>query len=122
MNGNEGTNGMFASTARRGGYQSPLMGAVVLALWGFLSLGVIARVTVPLSTLVSARDGADAVSAVQPNDAATGRAALLVSGPRALPLMARSLPDTESAAMFTCAACQDCLEEIDRVSNAALGR
>jgi len=122
MSGNEGTNGMFASTARRGGYQSPLMGAVVLALWGFLSLGVIARVTVPLSTLVTAPDGADAVSPVQRNDSASRQAAFPVSRPRALPQMDCSLPDTELAAIFACAACQDCLEEIGRVSNAALGR
>ena len=122
MRGNEGTNRMFASTARRGGYQSPLMGAVVLALWGFLSLGVIARVTVPLSTLVTAPDGADAVSSVQPNESASRQAASLVSRPRALPQRDRSLTDTESAAMFACGACQDCLEEIGRVSNATLGR
>jgi|SRR6516164_73469 len=122
MSGNEGTNGMFASMARRGWFESPLMGAVVLALWGFLSLGVIERVTVPLSALVTAPEGADAVSAVQPNDTGPRQAGFLDSRPHALPQVDRSQPDAELAAVIACAACQECLEEVDRASNAALGR
>jgi hypothetical protein len=122
MSANEGMNGVFASTARRGWFEGPLTGAVVLALWGFLSLGVIARVTLPLSTFV-APGGADPVgSPVQRDDIAPRQATSLISDQSAFPQLAGSPPHTELTAAVACTACQDCLDEVARASNAAFGR
>ena len=121
MSNNEGTNGMFACTARRGWLDGALMGAAVLALWGFLFLGVIAKVTLPLSTWVAAPGRADAaMSAIPHRGTAIEQAAFPTSRPSALMPLDRSQRVAELAAS-ACAACQDCLEEVARAPNAGLG-